>query len=141
MRKQIAMTVAATALAFAIASPQASSDTYCTATAEAGTWVNRAAGISDLSRIEVETTCPSGLPGWKVRALSRCARTECSWGIAAGVRRPDGALAALFDTFSAERLVRLSVDRDTMQAAVISVPRDGGAPRTVDQYVLERRYD
>ena len=114
---------------------------YCTATAESGVWVNPDAALKALARIEIRTTCIGGLRGWKVRALTRCVRTECTWGYALGVRRADGALAALFSTFSAERLIRMSVDRDLMNVAVISIFRGGRREDLINRYVLWRHYD
>jgi len=113
---------------------------YCDSSAESGIWVNPQTEAKALARLEIQTTCHSGQRGWKVRALSRCARTECSWGYSPGVRRPDGALAALFSTFSAERLVRLLVDRDSMQIVVVNVFR-GGREDTVQRYVFRRKYE
>lgn len=112
----------------------------CGASEESGVWVNPNAAQKSLSRLEIKTVCTAGHHGWRVRALTRCSRTECSWGYAKGVRRPDGALAALFETFSAERLVRMSVDRDVMHVAVVNAFRTA-RPNSVSRYVFERQYD
>ncbi len=112
----------------------------CGATEESGVWVNPNAALKSLSRLEIKTTCTAGHHGWRVRALVRCIRTECTWGYAKGVRRPDGALAALFETFSADRLVRMSVDRDVMHVAVVNAFRSA-QPNSVARYVFERQYD
>ena len=113
----------------------------CGASAESGTWVDPGAGMSALSRIEVVTTCENGTRGWQVRALSRCSRTECSWGYAKGIRRPDGTLAALFSTFAAERLLRLSTDGDTMSVTLINVFRSGDKENETQRLVFHRNYD
>ena len=112
----------------------------CSASAESGTWINPNAVSKALVRIEVRTTCKSGKRGWKIRALIRCARAECTWGYADGVRRPDGALAALYSTFTAERLVRLTVEREFMAILVINIPRNG-LEKSVNRYLFEREYD
>ncbi|MEM8813262.1 MAG: hypothetical protein AAGF59_11645 [Pseudomonadota bacterium] len=129
-----------TALALVALPTAAIAEARCSATPESGVWVNPDARQSSLARLEVRTTCAGGTHGWKVRALTRCSRTLCSWGYSEGVRRPDGALAVLFDTFQAERLVRMSVDRDVMRVAVISIFR-GGRGDQVDRYRLKRSYE
>lgn len=112
---------------------------YCSASTESGTWVNPNAAQKTLARVEIKTTCENGQRGWKIRALTRCARTRCSWGYAPGVRRADGALAALFSTFTAERLVRMLVEEDSMKVIVVNVFR-GGQEKTVQRYLFERHY-
>lgn len=113
----------------------------CAATPESGIWSNADAELASLTRIEIQTTCSDGARGWKVRALTRCARTHCTWGYSRGVRRPDGSLAALFSTFAADRLVRMSVRDNTMTVAVINVFRGADRPRRIDRFVFERVYE
>lgn len=119
----------------------APAETVCPASRESGVWINTDAEIKALSSIEVKTTCAGGGQGWTVRARTRCARSACTWGYARGVRRDDGTLAALFSTFSADRLVRMRVNHDVMEVAVIHVYRTPGRQRTVDTYRLNRNYD
>ena len=141
MRNRIARAGTAAALVFCawIVAGTAHA-TECGATEESGIWVNPHAAQKSLARLEIKTVCTAGHHGWRVRALVRCSRTECSWGYAEGVRRPDGALAALFETFSADRLVRMSVDRDMMHVAVVNAFRNA-RPNSVARYVFERQYD
>ena len=117
----------------------ARADITCSASEESGIWINPKAEATALARIEIQTTCNLGERGWKIRALTRCARTECSWGYAAGVRRADGALAALYSTFTAERLIRMLVDKDSMKIVVVSAFR-GSRENAVHRYVFERKY-
>lgn len=115
------------------------SHAICGASEESGIWINPDPDLKALTRIEIQTTCDSGQRGWKVRALTQCARTECTWGYSQGVRRPDGALAALFSTFTAERLIRMLVDRDSMRIIVVNAFR-GGRENSVDRYLFQRQY-
>ena len=138
LKRDAFLVAAAMALLFALPlSPRVHA--ACSANEESGIWVNTDAANTALARIEVRTTCSGGRSGWKIRALTRCARAECSWGYSAGVRRPDGALAALFSTFTAERLIRMLVERDTMQVVVVNAFR-GGKENRVDRYMFQRQY-
>ena len=118
----------------------AHAQSLCGASAESGTWIRSSPDNKTLSRIEIKTTCENGQRGWNVRAQVKCGRTHCSWGYAKGVRRPDGALAALFSTFTAERLVRMSADEDDLSVTLVSIFRDVRRGKEISRYVLQRQY-
>ena len=82
-----------------------------------GVWENPEAAGGDIVRVEIAQDCQFDANGnwsakaetiWKIRAWSRCRPRDCTWGRTLGREDGSGPLTAIFETFSATRLLELN---------------------------------
>lgn len=116
MKVKIRAMTAARLLLIGAGAAMLTAGTACKKPEIAGTWVNPVAGLQDLSRVEIAYNCgdkqgkaydPLSTARWVIRAHMKCARTDCVWGRAKGMKNPDGTLSARFNTFSAIRDLKI----------------------------------
>ncbi len=105
----------------------------CTPPPIARIWVNDAAKLHDISKIEINYNCgekpikaydPLSASLWILKAHTRCARTDCTWGRAKAIRHRDGTLEATFNTFSAVRKMVIHREGALLRADVAIRYRD-----------------
>ena len=102
------------ALLFALMSAEPAS--ACNNQQFVGVWENPEAGNKDIVRVEIAQDCQFDAKGnwsakaetiWQIRVWSRCRPRDCTWGRTLGREDGSGPLTAVFETFSATRLLQL----------------------------------
>ena len=105
---------------------------------ETGLWRNKNAKPGDVSQIQVETHCEGNRLVHRTRTFTKCAPRDCSWGWTPGVRGNNGSFTAFYTTYSAHRLVDISVYDAHMEAAVKNDFHDSRKDDKIARYKLTR---
>lgn len=82
----------------------------CPSSPISGTWVNPQAQTHDLVRLELIPECDARRPGlmiWNVLAWGKCIPRDCRWGSRIAASRDPARVLVKFDTFIAERFVKI----------------------------------
>ncbi|MEM1286168.1 MAG: hypothetical protein AAGH43_12335 [Pseudomonadota bacterium] len=102
----------------ALAQSPATPSAWCTFDGES-VWRDRGADQNELGRITIELRCLDGVvTGVRVLAETRCGRTLCTWNWSEEARAEESAIAAIFATFSATRLMRIQLAGDRINVEV-----------------------
>lgn len=117
----------------------------CTPPPLARTWVNAGAKLHDISKIKLVYNCgekpikaydPLSAALWIVKAHTRCARTDCTWGRAKILRERDGTMRAVFNTFAAKRILLIRQEGGLLDVSVKIIYHDPRRQPEVKSYYL-----
>lgn len=126
LRHAVIVTGAAVLVLFAVTGGAARA--ACDLPPLAGDWVRLdPVEDQDLTRVEIIHRCTPNqyqgyavLPGhtWTVRAFAKCRPRDCKWGRVPGHPDRSGGLAAEFQTFIAQRQLRIEPAGDAIRVEV-----------------------
>jgi len=111
----------------------------------ARTWVYETKQINEISKIHIHYNCgekpikaydPLSAALWIIKAYTRCARTECTWGRAKGNTYKDGTIRATFDTFMAKRHIQVIEEGKLLRLDLQVDYRDPKTPSETKTYYL-----
>lgn len=88
-------------LGIGVARAQSDEGVACEKPREVGMWLNRAAGVKDVSSVEIEYFCPEDpvFGAWRVRLKTRCHPRDCTWGWSPAERGDDDTLRVGYQGF------------------------------------------
>ena len=126
-------------LGVGLARAQSNESAACDKPREVGTWVNKTAGVKDVSSVEIEYFCPEdpAFGAWRVRLKTRCHPRDCTWGWSPASMSDDDTLHAGFQGFYTTFFLTLRLSgSDLLAEAEMHVEND---PPDLRYYRLHRK--
>ena len=133
MMKFLIINMVTLLLACALGLEAAVAKSGCKRPPMARTWVNPEPKLNELSKLVIHYNCGEkpikaydrlSAALWVVKAYTRCARTECTWGRAQGNTMKDGRISAIFSTFSALRTITIEDEGGLIKVSLNNTYRD-----------------
>ncbi|MEM1288846.1 MAG: hypothetical protein AAGH60_10885 [Pseudomonadota bacterium] len=97
-------------------------------------WDASSIGQGDIARLTVDVRCDASEPVLvRAKIETRCGRALCSWGWSDEAALIEGRLLAIFQTFSAQRTVEISLQDDVVR---LEVHNDFRREDRADEFLL-----
>ena len=113
---------------------------WCEAAEGESEWYLRRVAMHELNRVRLDLTCHDGeLLAIRARAETRCAPRYCTWGNAEITRLEGQQILAIFETFTARRVMWIMLDGEAISVVVDNDFNQPGRQDERMEAVLPRR--